>query len=98
MKKTKTFLAAGSILMAALALTACGGNSSSSSSNKKELNWEESAEIPTMDLSKATDSASFTQLINTMEGLYRAKSDGSQEKAMATSENVSKDGKTYTIS
>lgn len=50
MKKTKTFLAAGSILMAALALTACGGNSSSSSSNKKELNWEESAEIPTMDL------------------------------------------------
>ena len=97
MKKTKTFLAAGSILTAALALTACGGNSSSSSSNKKELNWEESAEIPTMDLSKATDSASFTQLINTMEGLYRAKSDGSQEKAMATSEKVSKDGKTYTF-
>lgn len=97
MKKTKTFLATGSILTAALALTACGGNSSSSSSNKKELNWEESAEIPTMDLSKATDSASFTQLINTMEGLYRAKSDGSQEKAMATSEKVSKDGKTYTF-
>lgn len=97
MKKTKTFLAAGSILTAALALTACGGNSSSSSSNKKELNWEESAEIPTMDLSKATDSASFTQLINTMEGLYRAKSDGSQEKAMATSEKVSKDRKTYTF-
>lgn len=97
MKKTKTFLAAGSILTAALALMACGGNSSSSSSNKKELNWEESAEIPTMDLSKATDSASFTQLINTMEGLYRAKSDGSQEKAMATSEKVSKDGKTYTF-
>ena len=35
MKKTKTFLAAGSILTAALALTACGGNSSSSSSNKQ---------------------------------------------------------------
>lgn len=32
-----------------------------------------------------------------MEGLYRAKSDGSQEKAMATSEKVSKDGKTYTF-
>ncbi len=94
MKKAK-FFAAGSVVLAALALTACGGNSSTSS--KKELNWEESAEIPTMDLSKATDSASFTQLINTMEGLYRAKSDGSQEKALATSETVSKDGKTYTF-
>ena len=94
MKKAK-FFAAGSVVLAALALTACGGNSSTSS--KKELNWEESAEIPTMDLSKATDIASFTQLINTMEGLYRAKSDGSQEKALATSETVSKDGKTYTF-
>ena len=53
MKKTKTFLAAGSILTAALALTACGGNSSSSSSNKKELNWEESAEIPDAPSTKA---------------------------------------------
>ena len=30
----------------------------------------DSAEIPTMDLSKATDAASFNQISNTMEGLY----------------------------
>ena len=83
MKKTKTFLAAGTTMLAALALTACGGSNSSSGS-KDVLNWEESAEIPTMDLSKATDSASFVQLINTMEGLYREKADGSQEPALAT--------------
>ena len=96
MKKTKTFLAAGTTMLAALALTACGGSNSSSGS-KDVLNWEESAEIPTMDLSKATDSASFVQLINTMEGLYREKADGSQEPALATKETVSKDGKTYTF-
>ena len=95
MKKTKTFLAAGTTMLAALALTACGGSNSSSGS-KDVLNWEESAEIPTMDLSKATDVTSFNQLTNTLEGLYRLGPNSKLEKGLATSEKVSKDGKTYT--
>ncbi|ADY84538.1 Oligopeptide ABC transporter periplasmic oligopeptide-binding protein OppA [Lactobacillus delbrueckii subsp. bulgaricus] len=34
---------------------------------QKTLNWSAGAEIPTMDLSKATDSVSFTQISNTFE-------------------------------
>lgn len=97
MKKFKVVLASGTIFAAALALTACGGNSSSKGSNNKSLNWEDSAEIPSMDMSKATDTASFNQLTNVMEGLYRAKSDGSNATGLATSEKVAKDGKTYTF-
>ena len=60
------------------------------------LTWMDSAEIPTMDLSKATDAASFNQISNTMEGLYRLGKNSKLEKGLATSEMVSKDGKTYT--
>ncbi|WP_201331223.1 peptide ABC transporter substrate-binding protein, partial [Lactobacillus nasalidis] len=78
-------------------LAACGSNSSSSSSSsKKTLNWTVASEIPTMDMSKATDATSFNQLSNTMEGLYRLGKNSKLEKALATSEKVSKDGKTYT--
>lgn len=43
----------------------------SSSGTKKTLNWMDKTEIEGMDLSKVTDATSFTQLNNTMEGLYR---------------------------
>ena len=49
-----------------------------------------------MDLSKATDVTSFNQLTNTLEGLYRLGPNSKLEKGLATSEKVSKDGKTYT--
>ena len=61
------------------------------------MSWTTSAEIPTMDLSKATDSVSFTQISNTFEGLYRFTSASKLEPALATSEKISKDGKTYTF-
>ena len=47
-------------------------------------------------MSKATDATSFNQLSNTMEGLYRLGKGSKLEKGLATSEKVSKDGKTYT--
>ncbi|MCD5466618.1 peptide ABC transporter substrate-binding protein [Lactobacillus delbrueckii subsp. bulgaricus] len=97
MKLSKTFSVGATVLASAALLAACGSNSSKeSSSSKKTLNWTDSAEIPTMDLSKATDAASFNQLSNTMEGLYRLGKNSKLEKALATSEKVSKDGKTYT--
>ena len=97
MKFSKTLSLGATVLASAALLAACGNkNSSSSSSASKTLNWMDAAEIPTMDLSKATDVTSFNQLTNTMEGLYRLGPNSKLEKALATSEKVSKDGKTYT--
>ncbi|MBT9050084.1 peptide ABC transporter substrate-binding protein [Lactobacillus delbrueckii subsp. bulgaricus] len=97
MKLSKTFSVGATVLASAALLAACGSNSSKeSSSSKKTLTWMDSAEIPTMDLSKATDVASFNQISNTMEGLYRLGKNSKLEKGLATSEKVSKDGKTYT--
>ncbi|MFR0600565.1 peptide ABC transporter substrate-binding protein, partial [Lactobacillus equicursoris] len=56
MKFTKAFSLGATVLASAALLAACGGSSSSkSSSSKKTLNWMVASEIPTMDLSKATD-------------------------------------------
>ncbi|MBT8849701.1 peptide ABC transporter substrate-binding protein [Lactobacillus delbrueckii subsp. bulgaricus] len=97
MKLSKTFSVGATVLASAALLAACGSNSSKeSSSSKKTLNWTVASEIPTMDMSKATDGTSFNQLSNTMEGLYRLGKNSKLEKALATSEKVSKDGKTYT--
>ena len=97
MKLSKTLSVGATVLASAALLAACGGNNSKeSSSSKKTLNWMDVAEIPTMDMSKATDATSFNQLSNTMEGLYRLGKNSKLEKALATSEKVSKDGKTYT--
>ncbi|MGN1406953.1 peptide ABC transporter substrate-binding protein [Lactobacillus sp.] len=97
MKFTKAFSVGATVLASAALLAACGGSSSSkSSSSKKTLNWMVASEIPSMDLSKATDATSFNQLSNTMEGLYRLGKGSKLEKGLATSERVSKDGKTYT--
>ena len=97
MKLSKTFSVGATVLASAALLAACGSNSSKeSSSSKKTLNWTVASEIPTMDMSKATDATSFNQLSNTMEGLYRLGKNSKLEKGLATSEKVSKDGKTYT--
>ncbi|WP_039944459.1 peptide ABC transporter substrate-binding protein, partial [Lactobacillus equicursoris] len=97
MKLSKTLSVGATVLASAALLAACGSNNSSSSSAKKTLTWMDSAEIPTMDMSKATDVTSFNQLSNTMEGLYRLGKGSKLEKGLATSEKVSKDGKTYTF-
>lgn len=70
--KVSKFLGAGAaVTLSALMLAACGSSSSSSKSTRKALNWTVASEIPTMDLSKATDATSVNQISNTMEGLYR---------------------------
>ena len=96
MKLSKTLSLSATVLASAALLAACGNNDSSSSSSSKTLKWMDAAEIPTMDLSKATDVTSFNQLTNTLEGLYRLGPNSKLEKGLATSEKVSKDGKTYT--
>ncbi|MEM5687247.1 hypothetical protein AAHB49_15880 [Bacillus cereus] len=43
--------------------------------DKQVLNLLETAEIPSMDTSKSTDSVSFRAFVNAMEGLYRLDKD-----------------------
>lgn len=82
------------LALAALTLTAC--SKQESSQKEQDLNWSVGGEITTMDPSKATDVVSFSQMINSMEGLYRNSKDG-QSQGLATSAQVSKDGLTYTF-
>ncbi len=95
--RLKKFAAAGAVLaISALTLAACGSKSSSSDS-KQVLHWDESAELPSMDLSKATDVVSFDTMNNTMEGLYRLGKNSKVEPGLATKTKVSDDGLTYTF-
>ena len=92
-------MAAGVVTLAGAALAACGNNSSSSSAGggKKTLNWMDKTEIEGMDVAKVTDATSFTQLNNTMEGLYRLGKNSKVENALATKTTTSKDGRTWTF-
>ena len=96
MKLAKVAAAGSVAALCALTLGACGSKSSDSAS-KQVLNWNESAELPTIDLSKATDVVSFDTLNNTMEGLYRLGKDSKIEPGLATKTKVSSDGLTYTF-
>lgn len=93
MKYSKIAVSLLSVAAAAL-LTACGNQQSSS--EKKQFSWSTGAELSTIDMSKASDTISYDQLRNTMEGLYRTGKSGKIMPGLATSSTVSKDGKTYT--
>ena len=90
-------LAVGAIgALSAILLGGCGSKSASTA-KKDSFSWSTGAEISTIDMSKASDTVSFDQLRNTMEGLYRTGKKGKLMPALATKSTVSKDGKTYTF-
>ncbi|TXR99619.1 peptide ABC transporter substrate-binding protein [Bacillus sp. SH7-1] len=104
--KKKIPLILASTLTASMLLGACSyqkddakakgkENATSSSNGKQILNLTELSEIPSMDASLASDSASSTALNNTMEGLYRIGKD--QKRMPGVAEDVQKldDGKKY---
>ncbi|MDA1666789.1 peptide ABC transporter substrate-binding protein [Bacillus thuringiensis serovar kyushuensis] len=104
--KKKIPLLLASTLTASMLLGACSyqkddakakgkENTTSSSNGKQVLNLTELSEIPSMDASLASDSASSTALNNTMEGLYRIGKD--QKRMPGIAEDVQKldDGKKY---
>ncbi|WP_326516478.1 peptide ABC transporter substrate-binding protein [Ligilactobacillus murinus] len=97
MKLAKLAKAGAVVALSAVFLAACGKSSNDSASGKQVLNWSESAELPTMDLSKATDNVSFNQLNNAMEGLYRLGKNSKIEPGVAEKTTVSDDGMTYTF-
>ncbi|WP_369899975.1 peptide ABC transporter substrate-binding protein [Bacillus manliponensis] len=65
--------------------------------DKQVLNLLETAEIPSMDTSKSTDTVSFRVFVNAMEGLYRLDKDNKPTPGMAKEVKISEDKKTYTF-
>ncbi|HDX9707685.1 TPA: peptide ABC transporter substrate-binding protein [Bacillus thuringiensis] len=72
-------------------------NSKSKSEQNQVLHLSETQEIPTLDVSKVTDTVSAHILGNVMEGLYRLDKDNKPIPGIAESSKKSDDGKTYTF-
>lgn len=97
----------GSLLVCAAFLSACGngetedsgsGSSSASGTAEQVFNVSVLQEMPSADLSLATDVISFTALNNVYEGLYRLDAENKPEAAGAAElAEVSEDGLTYTF-
>ncbi|MGL4797392.1 MAG: ABC transporter substrate-binding protein [Paraclostridium sp.] len=64
---------------------------------KTELNLTSSSDIPTLDISKASDTVSSEVLMNTMEGLVKVDKEGMIIPGVAESWEKSEDGKTWTF-
>ncbi|MGZ4111239.1 MAG: peptide ABC transporter substrate-binding protein, partial [Tumebacillaceae bacterium] len=95
-------------VLAGVALVGCGGGDNTATNGDKsaaagapdkvqELNLAFPDEIPTMDLSKATNNISFTMFGQTGEGLVSLDKDGNPIPAIATKWETSADGMTYTF-
>ncbi|WP_429955358.1 peptide ABC transporter substrate-binding protein [Enterococcus sp. AZ192] len=99
MKKWALTTVAASALVLALAACGSGSKKEDAADDKKQvLKVLESAELPTMDISQATDVVSFSAISQVMEGLYEFADDSTSAPAIA--EEVvepTNDGKTYTI-
>jgi len=63
----------------------------------KILNLSTTSDIPSLDVSKATDSESFQTMNSTMEGLTRIDANGKVQPGVAESWDVSEDGLTWTF-
>lgn len=89
------------VVLGLLILSGCGSQAKAGSNTKlaknQVLNWTESSELATADLSQATDTLSFNTLMNTQEGLYRLNSKGTPKGALAAKTKVTNGGKTYTF-
>ncbi|MEC2940478.1 ABC transporter substrate-binding protein, partial [Bacillus cereus] len=95
-----------SIIGASLLLTACSSEeketkntakATDKNETKQSINLPYIAEIPTMDVTKATDSESMNVMRNVFEGLYTLGKDNKVIPGVAKSYEVSEDKKTYTF-
>lgn len=97
MLKAKKWSLAIGMLGASLLLAACSSGKTASTSATKTANLMESSELPSMDISLATDTESFDMLNNTNEGLYRLGKNSKVTPGLATKTQLSNGGKTYTF-
>lgn len=96
--RSKKLLASSAVILASAAtLAACGSSNFQSSAKKQTLTWMNTAEMATLDASKATDQASYEQINNVEEGLYLLGKNAKVQNALATSTKNSADGKTWTF-
>lgn len=94
-----------SVLSASILLTACSGEiedtnkkkENAKSSDKQSIQLSYIAEIPTMDVTKATDGESMNVMRNVFEGLYVLGEGNKPVPGVAKSYDVSEDKKTYTF-
>ncbi|MEC2870095.1 peptide ABC transporter substrate-binding protein [Bacillus bombysepticus] len=94
-----------SVLCTSFLLTACSGEKETKNTakatdkneTKQSINLPYIAEIPTMDVTKATDSESMNVMRNVFEGLYTLGEDNKLIPGVAKSYDVSDDKKTYTF-
>ncbi|WP_027953531.1 peptide ABC transporter substrate-binding protein [Halobacillus kuroshimensis] len=70
---------------------------SSEASGEQVLSLMDTADIPTMDASLATDAVAFQWLGSTTDGLYRLGENGQPEPGIAKEHEVSEDGLTWTF-
>ncbi|PER10786.1 peptide ABC transporter substrate-binding protein [Bacillus cereus] len=94
------------IIGASLLLTACSSENKETKNNAKATDKKEAkqsislpyiAEIPSMDVTKATDSESMNVMRNVFEGLYILGEDNKVIPGVAKSYEVSEDKRTYTF-
>ncbi|MGQ8823858.1 peptide ABC transporter substrate-binding protein [Bacillus sp. NA_146.1] len=93
------------VLCTSFLLTACSGEKETKNTakatdkneTKQSINLPYIAEIPTMDVTKATDSESMNVMRNVFEGLYTLGEDNKLIPGVAQSYDVSEDKKTYTF-
>lgn len=74
-----------------------GGGNGGGGGGKKVFNMYEGADIPDLNSTTTTDAASFSVLVNCMEGLYRLDENEEPVPAMASDVKVSDDKLTYTF-
>ena len=68
-----------------------------SANGRNELNLTSNSDIPSLDMSRATDSLSFSAANNVMEGLVRVDNNGNVVEGIAKSWKSSEDKKTWTF-
>jgi oligopeptide transport system substrate-binding protein len=94
----KWFGTAMTAVMMGTLLVGCGDDSATGKTGDEQvLNLYIGDDLPSMDVSKATDGYSFLMLANTMEGLVRLDKDGKAQPGIAESWEISPDSKTYTF-
>lgn len=102
--KKKVSVITALALSTSVLMAGCGNDEKTATKEKGEkaadkqvLNLLETAEIPSMDTSKSTDTVSFRVFVNAMEGLYRLDKDNKPTPGMAKDVKISDDKKTYTF-
>lgn len=95
--KLKSMLEVGAVGAASAFLLAACGNNSGKEPSSKLVQWQQSANLTTLDASKATDNSAFGMLNNSNEGLLVSGENNTVKPGVAESYKVSKDGKTYTF-